>query len=223
MTSQPAGRVDRPSYIELPPRSRLVTTQGMAPDRLAFPIEVRGRIGGLGWLFLVPMTLVFDVFAALCLALLATPGWPIGLLIGVPIAVLPATVLTARLAYILRDKWSSAASVVISYDGLLDRRISDEKINWSDVNSVRYFSNLRDPLSGCLEFRLNRSVVLKQPRSLLHTIVHLHRQSPDRVLFPLVFLEMPIDRLMTIVYELVRVHGGEVEHYHAPDGVHLGP
>ena len=223
MPSQSKERLDWPRYIELPARPGLWTTRDIAPDRLSFPIEVKGRLGAGGWLVLLPLTLLLDVFAMLCLVRLAAPGWAFATVLVALIALFTALVFMAWTAFILSDHWVATPRIVIDQHGFVDRRVSDQKIAWTDVASIRFHIPRHGLLNDSLVLQLKQPIASKQPRSTIHSIVCARFQRPDLVVMPLACLSLSGVRLATIVSELVRTHGGDAGCERSPQGVRLGP
>ena len=202
-----------PDLVEFPGEPTLAAGSAVPPVRVRLPLEAGPRRGWLAvaaaatgllaalWLFMAAGVLCYGPASmpsaqAIVIAVLMLPaGAAMGVFFG------------ATAATCLLDLTRISPPVVLTADGLYDRRALDQMIPWSDIAEAYAW---RGGYTG-IRLRLRRSVNARHNPFRIGTAFIAWRRRPDELYVPVRFLTVRPHPLVHCIAALVRRHGGSVE------------
>jgi len=202
-----------PNLVEFPGEPTLAAGSAVPPVRVRLPLEAGPR---RGWLAVAAAGT--GLLAALWLSMAAIvvcygPGsMPSAQAIVIAVLMLPAgaamgVFFGATAATCLLDLMRASPPVVLTADGLRDRRALDEMIPWSDVAEAYAW---RGGYNG-IRLRLRRDVEARHNPFRIGTAFIAWRRRPDELYVPMRLLTVRPHPLVHCIAALVRRHGGSVE------------
>jgi len=199
--------------VEFPGEPTLAAGSAVPPVRVRLPLEAGPRrvwlavaAAGTGllaalWLFMVAGVLFYA--PASLPSLQAIVLW--GLVL--PASAVAGVFLAAMAATCLLDLTRISPPVVLTPDGLYDRRALDEMIPWPDVAEAYAW---RGGYTG-IRLRLRRDMEARHNPFRIGTAFIAWRRRPDELYVPVRFLTVRPHSLVHCIAALVRRHGGSVE------------
>ena len=190
--------------VEFPGEPTLAAGSAVPPVRVRLPLEAGPRRGWLAvaaaatgllaalWLFMAAGVLCYAIVIAVLM---------------LPASAVAGMFLTAMAATCLLDLTRISPPVVLTADGLYDRRALDQMIPWSDIAEAYAW---RGGYTG-IRLRLRRSVNARHNPFRIGTAFIAWRRRPDELYVPVRFLTVRPHPLVHCIAALVRRHGGSVE------------
>jgi hypothetical protein len=202
-----------PDLVEFPGEPTLAAGSAVPPVRVRLPLEAGPR---RGWLAVAAagtgLLAALGLFMAAIVVCHAPASMPSAQAIVIAVLTLPAgaamgVFFGATAATCLLDLMRASPPVVLTADGLRDRRALDEMIRWSDVAEAYAW---RGGYNG-IRLRLRRSVNARHNPFRIGTAFIAWRRRPEELYVPVRFLTVRPHPLVHAIAALVRRHGGSVE------------
>jgi hypothetical protein len=201
-------------FVDVPGEYTFWKTYGVPPERVALPLAVTARIGPLGWLLMLPLAIVMTVLGCLCFATLIGVDWTrrslTEILIGLPalLFMIPlASLIVGTTVRLFADRCAKLPLAEIDQDGILDRRLAEQKIAWKQVEHANALYDRSGIAAISLRLISDAPAVALRRR---FDLLRLRRRQPNEYFIEVKLLSVPQRRLALAILSLVRANGGKI-------------